>query len=124
MILLDTNVLIEILKNNKETLKTVNQLQLPLTVSSITAMELLYGARNKQENVQLQRFLLKFKRLPVTASISDTALELVTQYAQSHQLDIPDSLIGSTSLQHHIPLFTYNLKDFRFIPEIQLHPIR
>lgn len=74
MILLDTNILIEILKNNKETLHVVEQLHTPLAVSSITAMELLYGARNKQENTQLQRFLLKFKRLPVTTSISNTAL--------------------------------------------------
>ncbi len=49
MILLDTNILIEILKNNRETIAQISQFEVPLVISSITAMELFYGARDKAE---------------------------------------------------------------------------
>ncbi len=39
----------------------------------------------------------------------------------SHGLLIPDAIIEATAIIHQIPLFTYNLKDFRFMPDIQLH---
>ena len=48
MIILDTNVLIEILKDKQATLDRINALQAPFSISSITAMELMYGAKNKQ----------------------------------------------------------------------------
>ncbi len=61
MILLDTNVLIEILKNNQHTIQKVTALTEPLAISSITAMELLIGARNKKEPLMLNRFIARFQ---------------------------------------------------------------
>jgi len=57
MILLDTNILIEILKGNSQTKKEIASLQAPFSISSITAMELMVGARNKQEVKKLQQFI-------------------------------------------------------------------
>lgn len=116
MICLDTNVLIEILKNNQQTLKKLEQLNTGFTISSISAMELLYGALNKQELAQLQAFIEKFKVVHLDPTISEQGLTLIAEYAKSHGLDIPDALIAATCLVHKLPLFTYNLKDFRFIP--------
>ncbi|PWQ92626.1 type II toxin-antitoxin system VapC family toxin [Leucothrix pacifica] len=120
MIILDTNVLIEVLKNNTDTISTLSELQAPMFVSIITSMELFYGARDKQEVKMLERFLGKFEQLPIDESISYCALDLVQQYAKSHTLDIPDSLIAASALMNQASLFTYNTKDFRFIPEITL----
>jgi len=58
--MLDTNVLIEVLKNNQQTIKKVESLSPPLFVSVISAMELIYGALNKQELKKLQQFLSLF----------------------------------------------------------------
>ena len=120
MIILDTNVLIEILKNNSATLSTLSGLQSPLYVSTVTSMELFYGARDKQEVKMLGRFLDKFEQVPMDESISFRALELVREYAKSHTLDIPDSLIAASAIMNQATLFTYNTKDFRFIPELEL----
>lgn len=49
MIILDTNILIEILKGNVSTLEAVAKIEEPMAIASISAMELIYGARNKQE---------------------------------------------------------------------------
>ena len=46
MIVLDTNVLIEILKGSEVTIKTVQTLNAGLVISSISVMELYYGAIN------------------------------------------------------------------------------
>jgi predicted nucleic acid-binding protein len=48
------------------------------------------------------------------------ATKLIKKYAKSHNLDIPDSLIAATALVHQTTLFTYNLKDFRYITDIEL----
>ena len=120
MIFLDTNVLIKILKGNAETIDKVTNLQAPLSISSITAMELIYGAKNKQEQQKLERFIQLFTTVHVNKSISNQALKLVKQYAKSHTLDIPDALIAATALEHKASLFTYNLQDFKFIPQLIL----
>ncbi|MEE9494729.1 MAG: type II toxin-antitoxin system VapC family toxin [Gammaproteobacteria bacterium] len=120
MIFLDTNVLIDILKDNQKTQKKIASLQAPFFISSITAMELIYGARNKQEVQQLQQFIQLFDPIHLNESISARALQLITQFAKSHTLDIPDALIAASAIECHASLFTYNRKDFKFIPHLTL----
>ena len=117
---LDTNVLIEILKNNQHTIKQVESLSPPLFVSAISAMELIYGALNKSEQKKLQQFLSLFTIIELNEKTSKQALSLITQYAKSHTLDIPDALIAASCLENNKTLFTYNRKDFRFIPKLTL----
>ena len=47
------------------------------------------------------------------------ATNLIFKYAKSHNLTIPDALIAATA-KRNIPLFTLNLKDFKYIDEINL----
>jgi predicted nucleic acid-binding protein len=37
-------------------------------------------------------------------------------------LRLPDAIIAATAIYHNTELFTLNLKDFRYIPEIKLYP--
>ncbi len=120
MILLDTNVLIEILKDNPKTQQKLASLQAPFSISSITAMELICGARNKRETQKLSQFLQLFDLVQVNEFISATALQLITQYAKSHTLDIPDALIAAAALENNASLLTYNVKDFKYIPQLIL----
>jgi len=96
MTVLDTNVLIEILKNNQQAIKQVENIKKKLCVPFISAMELIYGARDKVELKKLQRFLGLFRILRIDQSTLKLSLELVLQYSKSHTLDIPDSLIAAT----------------------------
>jgi predicted nucleic acid-binding protein len=119
-IVLDTNVLIEILKGNRDTIAKVESFNKHLTISSISAMELFFGALNKAEVKKLEKFVSLFDIIYPNEKISYTAMDLVKKYAKSHTLDIPDSIIASTSLYHKCELFTYNKKDFRYIDNIRL----
>ncbi len=118
-LILDTNILIEILKNNKETIKEVEKYNIHY-ISEVTKMELFYGALNKAELKKLKRFVELFEIIPINETISNTASDLVYKFAKSHNLNIPDSLIAATSLYSKYKLFTYNLKDFKYIDNIDL----
>ncbi len=120
MIILDTNILIEILKGQQKTINKVQVFTSPMSISAITAMELIYGARNKQEVKRLEQFIELFEVLHLDAMISFRALQLVTKYAKSHTLEIPDSLIAATAMIHRTKLLTYNVKDFQFIEDLDL----
>ena len=120
VIVLDTNVLIEILKGNKETITKVQSFDETLLISSITAMEIYYGAKNKAELKKLEQFTALFKVEHLTKDISIKATGLIITYAKSHTLDIPDSLIAATALVSDGKIFTYNKKDFRYIDKLTL----
>ena len=120
MILLDTNILIEILKNNRQTIEELESLEADFAISSISAMELFYGAFNKDEVKKIEKFISIFHLFQVDETISARAMLLVKKFAKSHSLDIPDSLIAATALEKGLSLFTYNKKDFRFISKLHL----
>jgi tRNA(fMet)-specific endonuclease VapC len=120
VIILDTNVLIEILKGNQSTQEKISSLQAPFSVSSITAMELIYGAIHKREVQKLEKFIQLFDVIHLSEAISNKTFQLIKLYAKSHKLDIPDALIASTALVQRAKLFTYNIKDFKFIPDLEL----
>ena len=120
MIVLDTNILIEILKGDEKTIHKVQSFSDELAISSISVMELYYGAINKAELNKLEKFTSLFQMIQINETISKTAIGLVKSYAKSHTLDIPDSLIAATCLMNDCQLFTYNLKDFKYIEGVEL----
>jgi len=99
-------------KDNQSTIEKVQSFNCSLAISSITVMELFYGALNKAEVKKLEKFVALFKIIDINEAISRQSTTLIKTYAKSHNLDIPDGLIASTALVLDAPLFTYNLKDF------------
>ena len=119
MILLDTNILIEVLKGNKSIIEKL----LPGTqygISVVCSMELIYGARDKAEVKKIEDALSQLQCYHITSSISKTALELMRKYSKSHGLGIPDALIAATAIIEELPLLTLNIKDFRYIDDLSL----
>jgi len=119
-IVLDTNILIEILKGNKTVIGKLESLKTTFCISSISVMELYYGALNKAELFSLKKFIALFEVIELNENISSISTELIFEYAKSHNLAIPDSLIAATTINHKLKLYTLNLKDFRFIDGLEL----
>ena len=122
MILCDTNILIEVYRDNAKIIETLKQIgQDNIAISDVTCAELLYGARDKKELQIIRKDLNKLIILPIQSSISNLAVELVEKYALSHNLSLPDALIASTAIIHNIEIYTLNIKDFKFIKSISLY---
>jgi len=119
-IVLDTNILIEILKNNVSVVSSFHQISSKFAISAISFMELYYGARDKKELQELKKFITFFDTIELDATISKTATLLIENYAKSHNLTIPDALIAATALRYNYPLWTLNIKDFHYIEELNL----
>ena len=119
-IVLDTNILIEILKGNQNIIDKLESFNSDFYISSITVMELYYGAFNKAELFKLKKFISIFNVIEVNETISSISTELIFEYSKSHNLAIPDSLIASTAISIESKLLTLNLKDFKYITGIQL----
>jgi len=121
MILCDTNIIIEALKNNQSVIESIEEIGISnIAISSVTVMELYYGARNKSELKMIKRHLSSIQIFHIDDEISITASDLIERYAKSHGLKIPDALIAATSIIQDVQLFTLNTKDFKFIENIKL----
>jgi predicted nucleic acid-binding protein len=122
MILCDTDVIIEYMKGNEVAKKEIVEIGINnITVSSVSLMELFYGALNKRELNQIKKALNNFNIIHVDTGISNKAVELIEKYSKSYGLEPPDALIGATAIVRNIELFTYNSRDFKFIDGLKLY---
>ena len=122
MVLCDTNILIHAFNGRLDTIQELNNIGYAnILLSAITVMELYQGMGNKTELAQMKKKIKYFDVIQFDDQVSEKSIELISQFRLSHDLQIPDAIIGATAIVHQIPLFTYNLKDFRFMPNIILH---
>ncbi|MEA5425187.1 type II toxin-antitoxin system VapC family toxin [Arcicella lustrica] len=124
MVLCDTNIFISAFNGRQDTIDEMDKIGFEnIVISSITLMELYQGMKNKTELVQMKKKIKYFDVIDIDAETSKLATTLIEKFKLSHGLQIPDAIIGATSVIHRIPLFTYNLKDFNFIPNLDLYEI-
>ena len=123
MILCDTNILIEFYKGRADVMEIFNAVGISnLAVSVVTVGELFYGARDKRELRNLREHISLLNQIPIDEYISNVYLSLLEKYSLSHRLSIPDALIAATALYLSIPLYTLNVKDFRYISGLSIYP--
>jgi predicted nucleic acid-binding protein len=84
-------------------------------------MELVIGAFNKREVNFIQKAFSKIEIIYIDKEISKMAEDLIIKYSKSHNLQIDDALIAATTLKMDVELITYNVSDFRYIPDIKLY---
>ena len=89
-----------------------------LTVSVVTAMELVQGCRDLVALVQLRALLQRIHVLPIDVVVSQTAYRLMDTFFLSHGLLIADALVAATALEHGLRLYTRNVRDFQMIPSL------
>src|SRR5436190_9012184 len=102
--LVDTDVLIDVSRNNEAAIDFLDLLGGSWSLSIITALELIVGARNKSEVAKIDRLITIVTAIPLTAEIGSSGYELLRRYAKSHGLRVFDSLIAATALVENITL--------------------
>lgn len=121
MILLDTCIVIDYLRNRPEVVSFIEQEEKNnFILSTVVTIELFKGVRNKIELRTLQKELQHFSSLEIDNNVSSVANKLAQSYALSHQMGLGDTLIAATALIYNLELKTYNMKDFQFIPSLKV----
>jgi len=124
MIICDTNIFIEIFRKNyfiRSELEKIGHEN--IVVSDVVRAELFFGAKNKVDLHNIRKSIENFPVLNIQPEISKMAVDFVENYCLSQKLSLPDALIAATAIYYDMELFTLNIKDFRFIPNIKLYQI-
>jgi predicted nucleic acid-binding protein len=121
MILLDSDVLIDLLRNYPPAAGWFDALHEneELMVSGYVVMELIQGCRNKSEQERVRRELATYGVVWLSSTDCDKALEVFATYHLSHNAGLLDVLIGQTSVSLGVPLHTFNQRHYSFIPGMQ-----
>jgi predicted nucleic acid-binding protein len=122
--LIDTDILIDAFHNLPAAVAflAAQQSASGVTVSIITAMELVAGCRNSVELSQLQNFLRQLTVLPVSPTVSLHAYQFMESFSLSHGLTIADALIAATTIDQSLVLYTRNVRHFQMIPGLVVVP--
>lgn len=116
LILLDTNILIDVLRGEEVALRWLEQCG-QASISVITWIEVLVGCR-EGEREQVEGWLESFRRWPVDDAIAGQSVGL----RQRHGLKVPDAIILATARCAGLSLATRNSRDFPLELGSILHP--
>ena len=118
--LVDTDVLIDVSRNNEAAIDFLDQLGDSWSLSIITALELVVGARDKKEVNQIDKLVSVYSSIPLTTEIGNSSYDLLRQFAKSHGLRVFDSLIAATAIEEKLTLLSKNKKHFQMINNLNL----
>ncbi len=116
--LIDTNVLIRILKGDLALKKFVENLS--AAIDSVIYLELIQGAKDKKEVTEIEKYLQRFTIFHFSENVSKQAILLIRIYSKSHGLMLPDAIVAATCLENDLTLLTFNVRDFRFIKNLKI----
>lgn len=125
MILLDTDVCIEILRGNAKVMRHQDACPEELAVSFMTVAELLYGAENSDHP---ERSAMLVHRFLMAVPVIQTVEGLLSRFAsvkaglRRKRILIPDAdiFIGATALEYADALVTGNAKRFSRIEGLRI----
>src|SRR5580765_2713140 len=120
-ILIDTDIIIKIYRGDKEKHKALTPIQDNLSISAITAIELMIGAKNKKKQIEVSKTIKAYFFCDITPAIAARAFTLVKKYGLIHFIGVADALIAATAIENKIPLYTDNISDYVFIKELKLY---
>ena len=111
--LFDTDVLIWALRGSMKAAQEINN-DANRFISAVSYMELMQGARNKQEQTQIKRFLneLGFIVLPISEVVSHRATVFIEEYTLKSGMQLADALVFATACENALTLCSANKKHF------------
>ena len=89
-----------------------------------TYMELLQGAKNKNQHKYVKDFLssFSFEVLPLTENIGHRASIYIEEYSLSSGVRSGDAIIAATAVENAMILVSSNKKHFKVIKNLKFQP--
>jgi predicted nucleic acid-binding protein len=104
---LDTNILIDYLLGIEAARREVARFP-EASISVVTWIEVVVGAKDINDELQLKKFLTRFEIIFLDATVAETAAMLRSVY----RLKLPDAVIWASARTAKGTLLTRNSKDF------------
>ena len=118
--LIDTDVMIDVSRRNAAAAEYLDSLD-DITISIITAHELIVGARNQREADDIDGLIRAYPvHADLDARITGRAYLLLKRHAKADGLRTFDALIAATATENGFTLVSKNRKHFDMIGELQL----
>ena len=107
--LLDTNIIIYYLNNDKIAIDFIDTHFKYASISSITYLEVLVFSYSADEDRKVRDFLELFTIYDIDRSVIDLAIKTY----RTKKIKMADNLIGLTAKQYNLTLVTRNVNDFQ-----------
>ena len=123
--LFDTDVLIWLFRGNEKAAELIESSP-ERSVSIVTYMELLQGARDKREATTIKKFLtgFAFRTLPLTENIGHRAAVYMEEYGLKAGMCLGDALVAATAVENGLSLCTANRKHYSAINDLDIKVFR
>jgi len=118
-LLVDTDVLIDVLRGHDAAVAWLAQAVAGVSLSAITVAELYAGIKGGREMALLQDLLGLFPILPVSAEVARLGGQYRRQYRPSHGVGLADALIAATAVEHRAQLVSLNRKHFPMLDRVE-----
>ena len=118
MILLDTDVMVDILRGHelaKVWLQSVDEIGMP----GLVAMELIQGCQNAREQRTLEKELSEYQLYWPNIEDCNRAMKTFSSHYLSDNIGLLDALIAETAIGIEAKLATFNVKHYRVISALQ-----
>ncbi len=118
--ILDSDVIIEILRNNRQTSRWVaGQAAAGETIrySPVSRAEIGAGMRRGEEE-GVEALFAGMDPVTIDATMGHVAGERLRRYRRSHALELGDALIGAAAMQHGERLATFNRRDYPGVTQL------
>jgi len=94
-VICDANIFISLFRNIPQTVIELESIGGEnVLIPSVSVMELYRGMQNKKEMAEMQKKINQYNILHFNEDVSKRAIELVNKFRLSHNLQIPDAIIG------------------------------
>ncbi len=120
---LDTNVLIDFLRNREPGASAVEKVvrDAECFVAAVTVYELLFGVARARKKIGEEALLGVMTVLPFDGVVAETAASLHAFLIRSNQeIGVKDVFIAATCLVHDMPVLTANKRHFGRVPGLKV----
>lgn len=119
MILLDTDVLVDIFRQYPPAMDWLGLIiKEKVILPGFVVMEVIQGCKDKKEQEKMEKKLLDYDVVWPSIETCNAALAIFSRYHLRYKLGIFDALIGQTAVALNLPLYTFNAKHYKIIPNL------
>lgn len=115
MILVDTTVVVDLLRGRPEVRGWLDQQTEVLAAAEVTRVEILQGVRSGERSAVCGA-LDSLVWFPLDTAVAVRAGELGREYRASHLLGLADLVVAATAEVHRLHLVTSNVRHFPMHP--------